>query len=121
METVKTWTPVGVLKDFVGKGTNLGHTRENLAQPMDVGVKLALKNHKTGEVVDGFVSLSLSQALKKKQLSLGALLNYPLSKCSDGSYSIHKEQSEIIWNDTTKLSIVDLVKVEITDDELIVL
>lgn len=121
MEAVKTWTSVGVLRDFVGKGENLGTTKPNLAQPMDVGVKLALRNHKTKEVVDGFLSLSLSQALKKKQISLGALLDYPLSKCSDGSYSIHNEQAEINWHDTRTLSIVNLVKVEITDDELIVL
>lgn len=120
METVRTFTPVGVLRDLVGKGANLGTTKENLAKPMDVCVKLWLKDKK-GKQHEGFVSLPLSQALKKKQISLGALLDYPLSRDNNGYYSIHNEQSEIIWHDTTKLSVVNLVKVEITDDELIVL
>jgi D-serine deaminase-like pyridoxal phosphate-dependent protein len=121
MENVRTFTQVGVLRDLVGKGANLGTTKENLAKPMDVCVKLWLKDAKTGAQAEGFVSLPLSQALKKKQISLGALLEYPLSKDNNGYYSIHNEQSEITWHDTKTLSIVNLVKVEITDDELIVL
>ena len=120
MSEVRTFTPVGVLKDLVGKGKNIGTTKENLAKPMDVCVKLHLKDAKTSKQYEGFVSLPLSQALKKKQISLGALLNYPLSIDNKGYYSIHNEQSEVTWHDTAKLSVVDLVKVEITDDELIV-
>ena len=120
MEQVRTYTRVGLLKDLVGKGKNIGTTKENLAKPMDVCVKLWLKDAKTGKDYEGFVSLPLSQALKKKQMSLGALLNYPLSKDNQGYYSIHNEQSEITWHDTAKLSVVNLTKVEITDDELIV-
>lgn len=121
MENVRTFTPVGVLRDLVGKGENLGTTKENLAKPMDVGVKLHLRDAKTGKVHSGFVSLTLSQALKKKQISLGALLDYPLSIDNEGNYSIHNEQAEVVWHDTAKLSVVNLTKVEITDDELIVL
>jgi hypothetical protein len=121
METVRTFTQVGVLRDLVGKGENLGTTKENLAQPLEVGVKLHLKDAKTGKIHSGFVSPSLSKALKLKQISLGALLDYPLSIDNLGNYSIHKEQSEITWHDTAKLSIVNLIEVEITDDELIVL
>lgn len=121
MENVRTFTPAGVLRDLVGKGKNIGTTVPNLAQPVGVGVKLALKNHKTGKVSDGFVSPALSKALRLKQISLGALLDYPISLDSEGNYSIHNEQAEITWHDTAKLSIVNLVKVEITDDELIVL
>jgi hypothetical protein len=120
MEHALTYTRVGVLRDLVGKGKNLATTRENLAKPLDVGVKLALKDAKTGIVYDGFVSPALSQALKLKQISLGALLDYPLSKDSNGSYSIHNEQAELIWHDTAKLTNYNLIKVEVTDDELIV-
>lgn len=120
MSDLRTFERVGTLRDLVGKGKNIGTTQENLAQPIGVGVKLALKNHKTGVISNGFLSPSLSKALKMKQISLGALLNYPLSIDSDKNYSIHREESIITWHDTTKLSVVDLVKVEITDDELIV-
>ena len=120
MTDSRSYTRVGLLKDLVGKGNNIGTTKENLAQPIGVGVKLKLKDAKTGVISDGFVSPALSNALKLKQMSLGALLNYPLSKDSDGNYSIHREESVIAWHDTAKLSVVDLVKVEITDDELIV-
>ena len=85
MESVRTFTKVGVLRDLVGKGNNLGTTKENLAKPMDVGVKLALKDAKTGIVYDGFVSPALSVLLKTKQISLGALLDYPLSKDNEGN------------------------------------
>ena len=121
MESVRTFTKVGVLRDLVGKGKNLGTTKENLAKPMDVGVKLHLKDAKTGIVYDGFVSPALSVLLKTKQISLGALLDYPLSKDNEGNYSIHNEQAEVTWHDTAKLTIKHVVKVEITDEELIVL
>ena len=121
MSDLRTFTRAGVLKDLVGKGLNIGTTKENLAQPMNVGVKLALKDAKTGIVYDGFVSPALSVLLKTKQISLGALLDYPLSKDSEGNYSIHNEQAEVTWHDTAKLTIKHVVKVEITDEELIVL
>jgi hypothetical protein len=121
MSDLRTFTKVGVLKDLVGIGKNIGTTKENLAQPINVGVKLHLKDAKTGIVYDGFVSPALSVLLKTKQISLGALLDYPLSKDDKGNYSIHNEQSEVIWHDTAKLTIKHVVKVEITDDELIVL
>jgi hypothetical protein len=120
MEQSLTYTRVGVLKDLVGKGKNLGTTKENLAQPLTVGIKLKLKDAKTGIIYDGFVSPALTQALKLKQISLGALLDYPLSKDSNGSYSIHKEESVVTWHDTAKLTNYNLTKVEVTDDELIV-
>ena len=119
MADLRTFERVGMLRDLVGKGNNIGTTVPNLAQPIGVGIKLALKDAKTGTVYAGYVSPSLSKALKLKQISLGALLDYPISKDSEGNYSIHNEQAEITWHDTAKLSVVNLTKVEITDDELI--
>lgn len=118
--TERTFERVGVLSDLSGvSGKTIATDAINL---MDNEKQVYLKvKTASGKIETAIVSMPLSKLLRTKQISLGTLLNYPLSKSSDGLYSIHNEERALVWHDTAKLTIKALVEVAITDDELIVL
>ena len=58
---------------------------------------------------------------RSKQIGLGQIATLNLALSSNGVYTIHREQAEIIWTDAKDLNIRELVKVEVSQDDLIAL
>ena len=117
-----TFETVGTLADFV-KGTDeLGRDRVNEADlEKQIYYKFKIKGNK--EVQTAILSWPITKMLRSKRISLGNIFDYPMSRREDQEnvYSIHLEEREIEWIKRNKLSVMKITKVEVTDDELIVL
>ncbi len=120
MENVRTYTEQGLVSEFIGTKGKIGYTPENLVKD-DVLVKLTLLADDGKTLRDAFLSWELSKQLRNKQIRLGNVPTFNMSIDDRGVYIIHREKAETKWVDAKALKIEKVVKVEITDDELIVL
>lgn len=113
---------VGTLADFV-KGTDeLGRDKVNEAD-LDKQIYYKFKMKGKKEVQTAILSWPITKLLRSKRIALGNIFDYPMSRREDQEniYSIHLEEREIEWIKRNKLSVMKVTKVEVTDDELIVL
>lgn len=118
MEAVKTFTPVGTLKDFVALNEEIYDDPINLK---DVSKQIYVKFNHEGVKKTAICSWAITNMLRNKQIALGNLFDYSMSLSSDGLYSIHMEERVLRGHTRNALTIKELIKVEITDDELILL
>lgn len=113
---------VGTLADYV-KGTDeLGTDPTNLADvEKQIYVKFKMKGQK--ELATAILSMPISKLLRSKRIALGNIFDYPMSRREDQEnvYSIHMEERELNWVKRNKLTIMKITKVEVTDEETIVL
>lgn len=113
---------VGTLGDFV-KGTDeLATDPLNIADvEKQIYVKFKVKGQK--ELATAILSTAISKMLRSKRIALGNVFDYPMSRREDQEniYSIHMEERELNWTKRNKLTVMKITKVEVTDDELIVL
>jgi hypothetical protein len=115
-----TFERVGTLGDFV-KGTDeLGRDPLNEADvEKQIYYKFKVKGEK--ELQTAILSWPITKLLRSKRIALGNIFDYPMSKSSDGLYSIHNEERELVWTKRNKLTVMKITKVEVTDEETIVL
>ena len=113
-----TFTEKGTVANFIGKNGQIGYTKQNFLNET-ARVQLTLTNGK--DVIKALLSPTLSRMFRSKQLTLGNIPTLSLSLSSDGVYTIHREQAEIIWHDAKDLNIKELVSVEVSQEDLIAL
>jgi hypothetical protein len=116
----KTFERVGTLGDYV-KGTD-----EIFRDPINeadvekqIYYKFKVKGEKELQVA--ILSWPITKLLRSKRIALGNIFDYPMSKSSDGLYSIHSEERELVAVKRNKLTVMKVTKVEVTDEETIVL
>jgi hypothetical protein len=117
METL-TFTTVGTLGDFVTAKQDLLHDPINIA---DEKKQIYVKFMVDGKLKTAICSWPITNLLRTKQIALGNLFDYPMSESSSGVYSIHNEQRNLVATKREKLTIKELVKVEVSMDDLILL
>jgi hypothetical protein len=113
---------VGTLGDFVKGTEELGTDPLNLADvEKQIYVKFKIKGQK--ETATAILSMPISKLLRSKRIALGNIFDYPMSKREDQDnvYSIHMEERDIVWVKRNKLTVMKITKVEVTDEETIVL
>lgn len=113
-----TFTEKGLVSNFIGKNGQIGYTKENFFNE-SVKVQLTLTNGK--DVIKALLSPTLSRMFRSKQIGLGQIATLNLSLSSNGIYTIHRNQAEIVWHDAKDLNIRELVTVEVSQDDLIAL
>jgi hypothetical protein len=113
-----TFEEKGLVSSFIGKTGQIGYTKQNVLNET-ARVQLTLTNGK--DVIKALLSPTLSRMFRSKQIGLGQIPTLNLSLSSNGVYNIHREQSEIIWVDAKDLKVRELVKVEVSQDDLIAL
>jgi hypothetical protein len=113
---------VGTLADFV-KGTDeLGRDPLNEAD-LDKQIYYKFKMKGKKEVQTAILSWPITKLLRSKRIALGNIFDYPMSRREDQEdiYSIHMEERELVWVKRNKLTVMKITKVEVTDEETIVL
>jgi len=113
-----TFTEKGLVSNFIGKNGQIGYTKQNVLNE-SARVQLTLTNGK--DVIKALLSPALSRMFRSKQIGLGNIPTLSLSLSSDGVYTIHREQAEVIWTDAKDLNIRELVTVEVSQEDLIAL
>lgn len=113
---------VGTLGDFVKNTDELGRDRVNEAD-LDKQIYYKFKMKGKKEVQTAILSWPITKLLRSKRIALGNIFDYPMSRREDSEniYTIHMEEREIEWIKRNKLTVMKVTKVEVTDDELIVL
>lgn len=117
---VLTFEEKGLVADFIGKNGKIGYTKENYLKE-DARVQLALLSHDGKQTIKALLSPTLSRMFRSKQLALGNIPTLALSLSSNGVYTIHREQADIIWADAKDLNIRSITPVEVTQEDLIAL
>ena len=113
---------VGTLGDFVKGTEELGTDPINLADvEKPIYVRFKVKGQK--ELSTAILSPAISKMLRSKRIALGNIFDFPMSRREDQEnvYSIHMEERELNWVKRNKLTVMKITKVEVTDEETIVL
>jgi hypothetical protein len=112
----------GTLADYV-KGTDeLFVDDVNIADvEKQIYVRFNMKGKKDKQTA--ILSWPITKMLRSKRIALGNIFDFPMSQRedSDNIYTIHMEERELRAIKRNKLTVMKITKVEVTDDELIVL
>lgn len=115
-----TFTEKGLVAEFIGKNGKIGYTKQNVLNET-ARVQLTLLANNGKDTIKALLSPALSRMFRSKQLGLGQIPSLALSMSSEGIYTIHREQAEVIWTDSKDLNIRELVSVEVSQEDLIAL
>ncbi len=113
------FTAIGTVKDFMGANGALGFQKNNIAKS-EVNIVLHLKDN-NGGVHKAFLSPTLTQMIRAKQIGIGHLGTMLLSKSSNGNLNIHRPQEEVTWIEAKKLQIREITPVVLQMEDLIAL
>ena len=122
MEKKLEFAPVGTLGDYVKNTDDLFVDDVNLA---DVGTQIYVRFNIKGkkEKQTAILSWPVTKMLRSKRIALGNIFDFPMSQREDETnvYSVHMEERELRAIKRNKLTIMKITKVEVTDEETIVL
>ena len=122
MEKKLEFTDKGTLGDYVKNTDDLFVDDVNLA---DVGTQIYVRFNIKGtkEKQTAILSWPITKMLRSKRIALGNIFDFPMSQREDETnvYSVHMEERELRAIKRNKLTIMKITKVEVTDEETIVL
>lgn len=113
-----TFEEVGTLADFVKPNESIYDDPINLR---DLTKQIYVTFMNEGKEQVAICSWPITNMLRNKEIALGNLFDFPMSKASNGKYSIHGERRVKREHKRSALTIKKLVTVEVTDEETIVL
>ena len=122
MEKNLEFTDKGTLGDYVKNTDDLFVDDLNLADvEKQIYVRFNIKGNK--EKQTAILSWPITKMLRSKRIALGNIFDFPLSQREDETniYSVHMQERELRAIKRNKLTIMKITKVEVTDEETIVL
>lgn len=122
MEKNLEFTQVGTLGDYVKNTDDLFVDDVNLGDvEKQIYVRFNMKGKKDKQTA--ILSWPITKMLRSKRIALGNIFDFPMSQREDEKniYSVHMEERELRAIKRNKLTIMKITKVEVTDEETIVL
>ncbi len=112
--TERQFTALGLVKDIIGTNGAMAYTKENLANLNAKRLVISVRND-LGKEIEAFLSPSLTQAIRAREIGMGHLGFMHLSQGDNGSFNIHRPRSQKVWIEAKDLNIRELVPVALED------